>query len=209
MYPQVHNLLRAFISMPRQNNLPALYSLWAEWLREKFWDNTKRTSLLFVRKRRKTEGSPTLFPFPLFSFCIWSYFHFIFSSFSSVKPSRWGTKMKYWKLLWRKLLIWYLNLLLYGFFFLSFYICPVFPCVLGYFCFGFLLSFLNFQENVPLEEVFQTLRCNKNGLTTEAAHERLAIFGQNKLEEKKVFFFLSSLLSLIVSLFSFVWSWKE
>uniref|UniRef100_A0A0A0KVH3 Plasma membrane ATPase n=1 Tax=Cucumis sativus TaxID=3659 RepID=A0A0A0KVH3_CUCSA len=40
-------------------------------------------------------------------------------------------------------------------------------------------------ENVPLEEVFQTLRCNKNGLTTEAAHERLAIFGHNKLEEKK------------------------
>lgn len=45
------------------------------------------------------------------------------------------------------------------------------------------------QENVPLEEVFQTLRCNTNGLTTEAAHERLAIFGHNKLEEKKVFLF--------------------
>ena len=84
-----------------------------------------------------------------------------------------------------------------GFFF-SFYVCPVFYCVLGYFCFGFLLSFLNFQENVPLEEVFQTLRCNKNGLTTEAAHERLAIFGHNKLEEKKVFSPLSSLLSIVL-----------
>lgn len=42
------------------------------------------------------------------------------------------------------------------------------------------------QENVPIEEVFQTLRCNSNGLTTEAAEHRLAIFGYNKLEEKKV-----------------------
>lgn len=39
---------------------------------------------------------------------------------------------------------------------------------------------------MPLEEVFQTLRCNKDGLTTEAAEQRLAIFGYNKLEEKKV-----------------------
>ncbi|KAJ1386896.1 P-type ATPase [Sesbania bispinosa] len=43
------------------------------------------------------------------------------------------------------------------------------------------------MENVPLEEVFQTLRCDSNGLTTEAAQERLAIFGYNKLEEKKVY----------------------
>ncbi|KAK8710191.1 hypothetical protein V6N13_145528 [Hibiscus sabdariffa] len=40
-------------------------------------------------------------------------------------------------------------------------------------------------ENVPLEEVFETLRCNKNGLTAEAAEQRLAIFGYNKLEEKQ------------------------
>jgi len=39
---------------------------------------------------------------------------------------------------------------------------------------------------VPLEEVFQTLRCDSNGLTTKSAEERLAIFGHNKLEEKKV-----------------------
>jgi len=42
------------------------------------------------------------------------------------------------------------------------------------------------QENVPLEEVFQTLRCDSNGLTTKSAEERLAIFGHNKLEEKQV-----------------------
>ncbi|KAE8021632.1 hypothetical protein FH972_007506 [Carpinus fangiana] len=48
-------------------------------------------------------------------------------------------------------------------------------------------------ENVPIEEVFQTLRCNKDGLTTEAARERLAIFGYNKLEEKKESKFLKFL----------------
>ncbi|KAJ4828400.1 ATPase 11, plasma membrane-type [Turnera subulata] len=40
-------------------------------------------------------------------------------------------------------------------------------------------------ENVPIEEVFETLRCNSHGLTTEAAEQRLAIFGHNKLEEKQ------------------------
>lgn len=37
-----------------------------------------------------------------------------------------------------------------------------------------------------MEEVFETLRCNKEGLSTEAAEERLTIFGYNKLEEKQV-----------------------
>lgn len=41
---------------------------------------------------------------------------------------------------------------------------------------------------MPLEEVFQTLRCSRNGLTSEAAQERLVIFGYNKLEEKKVIY---------------------
>ncbi|XP_023880024.2 plasma membrane ATPase 1 [Quercus suber] len=48
-------------------------------------------------------------------------------------------------------------------------------------------------ENVPIEEVFLTLRCNKDGLTTVAAQERLAIFGYNKLEEKKESKFLKFL----------------
>lgn len=37
-----------------------------------------------------------------------------------------------------------------------------------------------------MEEVFETLRCNKEGLSTEAAEQRLTIFGYNKLEEKQV-----------------------
>lgn len=41
------------------------------------------------------------------------------------------------------------------------------------------------QENIPIEEVFENLRCSREGLTTEAAEERLGIFGHNKLEEKK------------------------
>ncbi|PKI78027.1 hypothetical protein CRG98_001647 [Punica granatum] len=40
-------------------------------------------------------------------------------------------------------------------------------------------------ENIPIEEVLENLRCSREGLTTEAAEERLNIFGHNKLEEKK------------------------
>ncbi|TYG57542.1 hypothetical protein ES288_D08G151200v1 [Gossypium darwinii] len=40
-------------------------------------------------------------------------------------------------------------------------------------------------ENIPIEEVFENLRCSREGLTTEAAEERLTIFGHNRLEEKK------------------------
>ncbi|XP_062106705.1 plasma membrane ATPase 1-like isoform X2 [Humulus lupulus] len=53
-------------------------------------------------------------------------------------------------------------------------------------------------ENVPLEEVFQALVCNKHGLTTEAAQQRLAIFGYNKLEEKKE--------SKILKFLGFMWN---
>ncbi|KAM5570645.1 ATPase 11, plasma membrane-type [Rosa sericea] len=40
-------------------------------------------------------------------------------------------------------------------------------------------------ENIPIEEVFENLRCSKEGLSSEAAEERLTIFGHNKLEEKQ------------------------
>ncbi|GLU01966.1 hypothetical protein SLE2022_192410 [Rubroshorea leprosula] len=53
-------------------------------------------------------------------------------------------------------------------------------------------------EHVPLEEVFQTLRCSRDGLTTEAAQERLTIFGYNKLEEKKE--------SKILKFLGFMWN---
>ncbi|KAL2923750.1 ATPase 11 plasma membrane-type [Bienertia sinuspersici] len=42
-----------------------------------------------------------------------------------------------------------------------------------------------YWENVLVEEVFEQLRCNRHGLTSVAAEERLRIFGRNKLEEKE------------------------
>ncbi|KAF7838412.1 plasma membrane ATPase 1-like isoform X1 [Senna tora] len=48
-------------------------------------------------------------------------------------------------------------------------------------------------ENIPIEEVFENLRCSREGLTSEAAEERLTIFGYNKLEEKKESKFLKFL----------------
>uniref|UniRef100_A0A0D9VXM7 Plasma membrane ATPase n=1 Tax=Leersia perrieri TaxID=77586 RepID=A0A0D9VXM7_9ORYZ len=48
-------------------------------------------------------------------------------------------------------------------------------------------------ENVPLEEVFQNLRCNRQGLTSEQAQIRLDLFGPNKLEEKEESKFLKFL----------------
>jgi hypothetical protein len=42
------------------------------------------------------------------------------------------------------------------------------------------------QEHIPVEEVFDHLKCTKEGLTSEGAQQRLDIFGYNKLEEKRV-----------------------
>ncbi|KAL9275596.1 ATPase 2, plasma membrane-type-like protein, partial [Drosera capensis] len=41
------------------------------------------------------------------------------------------------------------------------------------------------EERIPLEEVFQQLKCSREGLTTDEGQKRLQIFGPNKLEEKK------------------------
>ncbi|GAB2219128.1 hypothetical protein Droror1_Dr00006757 [Drosera rotundifolia] len=41
-------------------------------------------------------------------------------------------------------------------------------------------------ENIPIEEVFEQLKCSRDGLTTTEGENRLQIFGFNKLEEKKV-----------------------
>lgn len=38
-----------------------------------------------------------------------------------------------------------------------------------------------------MEEVFEELKCTKQGLTSDEASYRLDLFGPNKLEEKKVF----------------------
>ncbi|CAN6439285.1 unnamed protein product [Victoria cruziana] len=48
-------------------------------------------------------------------------------------------------------------------------------------------------ENIPIEEVFENLRCSREGLSSDGAKERLEIFGQNKLEEKKESKFLKFL----------------
>lgn len=37
-----------------------------------------------------------------------------------------------------------------------------------------------------MEEVFEQLKCTKEGLSSEEGANRLQIFGPNKLEEKKV-----------------------
>ncbi|KAF1864562.1 hypothetical protein Lal_00043203 [Lupinus albus] len=39
-------------------------------------------------------------------------------------------------------------------------------------------------ENIPIEEVFENLKCTKEGLSSEEGQKRLQIFGPNKLEEK-------------------------
>jgi hypothetical protein len=51
---------------------------------------------------------------------------------------------------------------------------------------GAYLFFAPVQENIPLEEVFDNLRCNRQGLSTPMAEQRLQLFGPNKLEEKQV-----------------------
>ncbi|KAG9442654.1 hypothetical protein H6P81_018508 [Aristolochia fimbriata] len=48
-------------------------------------------------------------------------------------------------------------------------------------------------ERVPIEEVFEQLKCTREGLTSEEGAKRLGIFGPNKLEEKKESKFLKFL----------------
>ncbi|CAH8322997.1 unnamed protein product [Eruca vesicaria subsp. sativa] len=53
-------------------------------------------------------------------------------------------------------------------------------------------------EKCPLEEVFQQLKCTKEGLTTQEGEARVQIFGYNKLEEKKE--------SKILKFLGFMWN---
>ncbi|XP_076892647.1 plasma membrane ATPase 4-like isoform X1 [Bidens hawaiensis] len=48
-------------------------------------------------------------------------------------------------------------------------------------------------EKVPIEEVFEQLKCNREGLSSDEGAQRLEIFGPNKLEEKKESKFLKFL----------------
>ncbi|KAK9168398.1 hypothetical protein Syun_000538 [Stephania yunnanensis] len=42
------------------------------------------------------------------------------------------------------------------------------------------------MENIPIEGVFENLKCTREGLRSNEVKERLQLFGYNKLEEKKV-----------------------
>lgn len=53
-------------------------------------------------------------------------------------------------------------------------------------------------ENIPIEEVLEKLKCTKEGLNSEEVHERLKLFGYNKLEEKKE--------SKILKFLGFMWN---
>ncbi|KAG5523251.1 hypothetical protein RHGRI_035168 [Rhododendron griersonianum] len=48
-------------------------------------------------------------------------------------------------------------------------------------------------EHIPVDEVFEQLKCTREGLTSEEGQQRLQIFGPNKLEEKKESKFLKFL----------------
>lgn len=47
------------------------------------------------------------------------------------------------------------------------------------------------KERIPVEEVFEHLKCTKEGLSSSEGAQRLQIFGPNKLEEKKVIYHFS------------------
>ncbi|CAI9784742.1 unnamed protein product [Fraxinus pennsylvanica] len=53
-------------------------------------------------------------------------------------------------------------------------------------------------ERIPVEEVFEQLKCTKEGLSSEEGENRLRIFGPNKLEEKKE--------SKILKFLGFMWN---
>ncbi|KAL4567224.1 hypothetical protein LXL04_022800 [Taraxacum kok-saghyz] len=53
-------------------------------------------------------------------------------------------------------------------------------------------------ENAPLEEVFQHLKCTREGLNSNEVQDRLDLFGYNKLEEKKE--------SKILKFLGFMWN---
>ncbi|GLT74715.1 hypothetical protein SLA2020_464980 [Shorea laevis] len=53
-------------------------------------------------------------------------------------------------------------------------------------------------ERIPVEEVFEQLKCTKGGLTSEEGAHRLQVFGPNKLEEKKE--------SKILKFLGFMWN---
>lgn len=60
------------------------------------------------------------------------------------------------------------------------------------------LTLLCLQERIPIDEVFEQLKCTREGLSSSEGENRLQIFGPNKLEEKKVTTFNYDLVSSII-----------
>ncbi|PPD77422.1 hypothetical protein GOBAR_DD25663 [Gossypium barbadense] len=54
-------------------------------------------------------------------------------------------------------------------------------------------TFIEEVERIPIEEVFEQLKCTRAGLSTQEGNNRLQVFGPNKLEEKKESKFLKFL----------------
>ena len=52
-----------------------------------------------------------------------------------------------------------------------------------------------------MQEVFDHLKCTREGLTAAAAQERINVFGYNKLEEKQVIRFVSSFIHSSTSIY--------
>ncbi|KAG6772962.1 hypothetical protein POTOM_024392 [Populus tomentosa] len=48
-----------------------------------------------------------------------------------------------------------------------------------------MLMLFSLQERIPMEEVFEQLKCTREGLSADEGASRLQVFGPNKLEEKK------------------------
>ncbi|KAG6503469.1 hypothetical protein ZIOFF_035784 [Zingiber officinale] len=63
----------------------------------------------------------------------------------------------------------------------------------GYGHFHYLHHLIISAERIPIDEVFQQLKCTKEGLSSAEGENRLQIFGPNKLEEKKESKFLKFL----------------
>lgn len=62
------------------------------------------------------------------------------------------------------------------------------------------------QENIPVDEVFKSLECTREGLTGDEVKKRLELFGYNKLEEKKVQDQLAGPLCPCSSVFKYLFS---
>ncbi|KAJ6406065.1 hypothetical protein OIU84_009733 [Salix udensis] len=54
------------------------------------------------------------------------------------------------------------------------------------------------KERIPMEEVFEQLKCTREGLSADEGASRLQVFGPNKLEEKKE--------SKILKFLGFMWN---